>query len=115
MLTFDCRDYLETVLPALLQQSDAPRLGKEVVVQFVVSDRADCDRYYAISDERLQVGAGISDRVDLTLGICAEDLLALGSNSLDVARALRTDRLKVMGDDSLLLWLADRLAAQPRA
>jgi hypothetical protein len=113
MVAFDCREYLETVLPALILRTDAPRLERSVVLQFVVTDRPGCDRYYELSDEGLKVGEGISDRVDLTVGICAEDLASLSRNALDVPRALGTRRLKVMGDDSLLLWLSARLAAQP--
>ncbi len=114
-ITFDCREYLGTVLPALLQRSHTPRLGKEVVIQFVVTDREDCNRFYAITDQGLRVGEGVSDKVDLTLGFAADDLAAFSRSELDVERALAASRLKVMGDTTLLGWLSSRLQTATHA
>jgi|CXWL01.1.fsa_nt_gi putative sterol carrier protein len=112
-ITFDCREYLGTVLPALLQRSRTPRLGKEVVIQFVITDREGCDRFYVISDGGLEVGEGVADKVDLTLGFAADDLSTFSRFELDVDRALGTSRLKVMGDTALVGWLSSRLQAPP--
>jgi ubiquinone biosynthesis protein UbiJ len=114
-VTFDCAAYLHTVLPALLQRAQTPPLGRQVVIQFLVIDRAGCEIFYSIDDEQLRVGQGVSNRVDLTLAFCAADLSAFGDHSLDVARAVRTGRLKVMGDVALVQWLSSRLAARPAA
>lgn len=112
-ITFDCREYLGTVLPALLQRSHTPQLGKEVVIQFVVTDRENCNRFYVISDQGLRVGDGVSDKVDLTLGFAEGDLSAFSRAELDIERALAASRLKVMGDTTLVSWLASRLEAAP--
>lgn len=115
MLTFDCSEYLGTVLPALVQRSPNPRLNKDVVIQFVVSDREGCDRFYSISGNSLRIGEGVSDRVDLTLGLAADDLQAFSRAELDVERALASRRLKVLGDETLVTWLSSRLSNRGRS
>lgn len=113
MIAFDCQEYLETVLPALLQRGKTPRLDHPAVVQFLVTDREGCAWHYDISADRVVAGQGPSDRADLTVAMCADDLAAFSRHTLDVGRAVLSQRLKVMGDSSLLRWLAARLSAPP--
>lgn len=105
----DPKGYLLEILPALWAHGAPPR--PEVVVQFLVIDRGDCDLIYHFDGAGLHVLGGVADRVDLTLAIRSDDLVAFARQELDVDRALRTRRLKVHGDLSLLPWMAERIAA----
>jgi predicted lipid carrier protein YhbT len=106
----EARHYLETELPRLLASSPVPRLAKPAVIQFVIVDRPDCDFAYTIAGDGVAVSREIADEVDLTISFVAADLLAFKSRKLDVERALRTRRMKVLGDVSLLAFMAERLA-----
>jgi len=109
MLT-SCADYLDTIFPALIARGTGPRPPADLVVQVLITDRHGDDRFYRISEEAVVVGDGVSDDVDLTLAFEADALLELAVNSLDVPAALAARRLRVYGDESHLLWLAQRMA-----
>jgi hypothetical protein len=110
-MEFNCAEYLETVLPGLLQRSVEPELSREATVQFVVRDRPECLFFYELGPRTVVARRGISDQVDLTVSIYSSDLYDLSRNALDAGRALRTSRLKVLGDSSLLAWMSTRLSA----
>lgn len=103
----DCEEWLAKVLPALLAKGGA---SPQRVIQLVVMDREDCTFTYTVDGPKVEVERGIADRFDLGIAMPAADMEAFAVNRLDVTRALRTGRLKVTGDESLLLWLADRLS-----
>lgn len=103
----DCPKFLGTDLPSLLSRNTAG--APDAVIQVIVVDRQDCDLAYFISPEGVAVRPGISDRCDLTLAFVGEDVAALAEGRLDVKRALRTRRLKVIGDESLLVWMSKQL------
>src|SRR5262245_51077677 len=102
MAELDVRKYLERDLPALL--SRAGGLGRRAVIQWVVVDRDDCDVAYRFGERGLEVSFEPADDVDLTLAFVSADLCAFSERKLDVTRALRTRRLKISGDESLLAW-----------
>lgn len=104
--TFEARNYLERELPALLGRS---RCDKRAVIQWVVIDRQDCDFAYHFGDDGVVVSQEIAGESDLTLAFVSADLRAFSERTLDVARALRTRRLKITGDETLLAWMAERL------
>ena len=113
LVGFDSRRYLEQALPALLGAPDASEAeGVEVdaVIQFEVTDLDGYRVHYHFHEGRLDVLKGEAPRVDLAIEIASAELLALSRNTLNTQVALKTSRLKVTGDDRLLLWLADRLA-----
>lgn len=106
-MTLDCETYLEEMLPALLRVGPAP--SREVVVQLVVGDGSDV--FYRIGPEGVEVGHGVSDRVDVTLAFRKRsDVVDFARAELDIESALRTERLKIHGDEELLPWLAERLS-----
>jgi ubiquinone biosynthesis protein UbiJ len=105
----DVRRYLETELPALLAL--AGDIDRRAVVQWIVVDREDCDLAYRFGEDGLEVSNDLADDVDLTLAFVSADLIAFAQQKLDVARALRSRRLKITGDESLLAWMAERLTA----
>src|SRR4051812_31291358 len=109
-----CEETLETLLPALLRRHPAALADlatRGAVVQFIVPDNRKCRYFYSFEgDARLVVGKGVSDRVDLTLSFVSEDLEKFVDSTLDFDHALRTQRVKVMGDASLLLGIAAALA-----
>lgn len=111
-----CEETLETLLPALLRRNPgamADLATRGAVVQFIVPDNKACRYYYTFeTPSRLVVGKGVSDRVDLTLSLVSEDLEKFLESTLDFDHALRTQRVKVMGDASLLLGLAAALAGR---
>jgi hypothetical protein len=113
-----CEETLETVLPALLRRNPgalADLATRGAVVQFIVPDKKTCRFFYSFEgDARLVVGKGVSDRVDLTLSMVSEDLEKFLDSTLDFDHALRTQRVKVMGDASLLLGIAAALAGRPQ-
>jgi ubiquinone biosynthesis protein UbiJ len=113
LLEIDPPTYLRQVLPALLAKAEAPAL-KDAVIQFLVVDRTDCDLVYRFSATGLEVVAGVSDEVDLTLAFVSGDLVDFAKQKLDMPRALRTKRLKIHGDTALLEWMADRLSDASR-
>lgn len=99
--------YLEEVLPALLTVGLPP--NREVVIQFVVADGVDV--FYRFVGGDLQVVRGVSDDVDLTLAFRRQsDVVAFAEAKLDLPGALRSERLKIHGDEELLPWLAERLS-----
>lgn len=110
MSDFDPRAYLLERLPGLLGLASTPRLNHPAVIQWIVADRSDCDLAYRVSNEGIQVVEELADEVDLTLAFFSADLRAFSEQTLDVARALRTRRLKINGDETLLAWMAERLA-----
>jgi hypothetical protein len=106
-VALDCETYLEALLPTLLRAGQPP--GRDVVVQFVVADGSNV--FYRIGPEGVEVGRGVSDRVDLTLAFRqSRDVVDFARAELDVVVALRTQRLKIHGDEELLPWLAERLS-----
>lgn len=120
-----CEETLETLLPALLRRNPgamADLATRGAVVQFIVPDNKACRYFYAFETDaaaasgsdaaRLVVGKGVSDKVDLTLSFVSEDLEKFVESTLDFDHALRTKRVKVMGDASLLLGLAAALAGR---
>lgn len=117
-----CEETLETLLPALLRRNPgamADLATRGAVVQFIVPDNKACRYFYtfetvmeAKAPARLVVGKGVSDEVDLTLSLVTEDLEKFLQSTLDFDHALRTQRVKVMGDASLLLGLAAALAGR---
>lgn len=109
MAELDVRAYLGEELPELL--AVAGGIDRAAVVQWVIVDREDCDFAYRFADGVLEVSQDPADDVDLTIAFVSADLAAFSAGTLDVARALRTRRLKITGDESLLAWLAERLAA----
>jgi hypothetical protein len=111
-MQFEPKDYLEHVFPALLRASTVPPPKETTVVQLVLADLDGADWFYEISERGVEAKRGISDRVDLTLSFYSKDLAALSENTLDVAKATRTRRIKVMGDASVLRWLSRRLEVQ---
>ena len=104
----DVKNYLEKELPALLSRAVTPVLGRAAVIQWIVSDREDCDVVYRITAQGIAVASELADDVDLTLAFLSADLTAFSERKLDVARALRTRRLKIDGDETLLAWMAER-------
>src|SRR5687768_1629441 len=100
-----CHDTLSTVLPSLLRRSPGA-VAEGVVLQLVVPDHEDCRYFYTFAKDDVLVTKGVSDKVDLTLSLVSEDLARFLDASLDIEHALRTRRMKVMGDESLLLALA---------
>jgi hypothetical protein len=108
-VTFDFEEWLSRILPALL--ADAPgAAAPRRVIQLVVMDREECAFTYVLEGSEVHVERGIADAFDLGIALPGADLEAFAKNRLDVRRALHAGRLKVTGDESLLLWLADRLA-----
>lgn len=111
-----CEETLETLLPALLRRNHgalADLSTRGVVVQFIVPDNKACRYFYSFEgDAKLVVGKGVSDKVDLTLSMVSEDLEKFFDSTLDFDHALRTQRVKVMGDASLLLNIAAALAGR---
>jgi ubiquinone biosynthesis protein UbiJ len=105
---FEAREYLEHELPALLANAKTG-LARNVVIQWIVVDREDCDLAYRISEKGIEIGYELADDVDLTIAFVSDDLCAFSERKLDVARALRTRRLKIDGDETLLSWMAARL------
>ena len=106
-MALDCQSYLEEMLPNLLRLGAAP--AREVVVQFVVGDNGNV--FYRIGPEGVDVVRGVSDRVDLTLAFQRQlDVVGFARAELDLASALRTERLEIHGDEELLPWLAERLS-----
>lgn len=103
-------DYLGAVLPALLAKGRAAPPKASLVVQVLVADLEGCEWFYSVEGDRVEARQGLSDRVDLTLSFLAADVSALSAGELDVARAVRTGRLRVMGDEGVLGWLSKRLA-----
>lgn len=102
----DAATYLEEVLPALLSVGLPP--SRSVVIQFVVADGVDV--FYRFEAGQLRVLRGISDDVDLTLAFRRQsDVVRFANAQLDVTSALRSERLKIHGDEELLPWLAERL------
>jgi hypothetical protein len=105
-VALDCQTYLEELLPTLLSAGEPPARG--VVVQFVVADGSDV--FYSIGPDGVEVGHGVSDRVDLTFAFKrSRDVVDFARAELDVPKALRTRRLKIHGDEELLPWLAARM------
>ena len=104
----DCEDWLSNVLPTLL--SEPAGTSPQRVIQFVVMDREDCAFTYLVDGAEVTVERGIADRFDLGIALPAADLESFAVNRLDIKRALLAGRLKVTGDESLLLWLAERLS-----
>src|SRR5262245_5986160 len=104
--------FLGSELPALLSGGRSGAETPDAVIQMIVVDRDDCDLAYLVSRDGIAVQLGISDRCDLTLSFLDADLGALAEGRLDVARAVRTRRLKVMGDTRLLSWMSERLIAR---
>ena len=101
---------LETVLPALLRR-DPRALAEGTVVQLIVPD--DKARYfYPFTRDDVVVQRGLADKVDLTLSMVSEDLQRFLEATLDFDHAIRTKRVKVMGDASLLLGLATALGGK---
>lgn len=107
---FDPRVYLLERLPALLALATTPRLNHPAVIQWIVADVDGCDIAYRVSNEGIEAVAELADEVDLTIAFFSVDLQAFSEQKLDVARALRTRRLKINGDETLLAWMAERLA-----
>jgi hypothetical protein len=107
---FEANIYLSSELPALLGAATTPAVPKSAIIQWVVVDRADCDFVYRISEEGVAVSSEIADDADLTVSFVSADLRDFSEHKLDVARALRTKRLKITGDENLLAWMAERLA-----
>ena len=106
-VALDCETYLQELLPALLRVGPVP--ARDVVVQFVVADGTDV--FYRIDARGVEVGRGVSDRVDLTVAFRRrQDVVDFARAALNVTTALRTERLKIHGDEELLPWLAERLA-----
>ena len=106
-----CEETLETLLPALLRRNPGA-VAAGAVVQFIVPDQKTCRYFYTFERDDVVVGKGVSDKVDLTLSLVSEDLERFLDSTLDVDHALRTQRMKVMGDASLLLGLAAALAGR---
>src|SRR5687768_16000521 len=106
-VSLDCQTYLEELLPALLRIGQPPT--RDVVLQFVVADGSNV--FYRIGAEGVEVGRGVSDRVDLTLAFRkGRDVVGFARAELDLVAALRTQRLKIHGGEELLPWLAERLS-----
>jgi alkyl sulfatase BDS1-like metallo-beta-lactamase superfamily hydrolase len=110
---FTCEETLETVLPALLRRNPGA-VADGSIVQFIVPDQQACRYFYTFRQKGVVVDKGLSDRVDLTLSLVSEDLGRFLDATLDFEHAVRTQRMKVMGDAELLLALASALAG-PRA
>ncbi len=108
-MKLDVEDYLAKVLPALLSDGARTSSGQRVI-QMVVVDREECAYTYVIHGSDVRVERGVAELFDLGIALPEADLEAFSQNKLDVARALRSGRLKISGDETLLLWLADRLA-----
>ncbi len=106
-----CEETLEALLPALLRRSPGA-VGEGAVLQIVVPDVAGCRYHYTFAGGDVAVQKGVSDRVDLTLSLVSADLARLFEGALDVEHAVRTRRMKVMGDESLLLALSDAVAGR---
>lgn len=100
---------LREVLPTLLLSSPRPQMP-QAVIQFVVTDRPDCDVAYYCSPPTLEIIDGLVDDVDVTLTLSSEDLLAFTRRALDVPQAIRSRRLKVLGRARVLDWLTARIA-----
>jgi len=111
-MRFEPRQWLETVLPALLRSSTIAPPKPTTVIQLVISDRDDLDWVYEISRDAVNSRQGVSDDVDLTLSFFSKDIAALSANELDVARAVRASRIKVMGNQDVLRWFAQRLEVE---
>jgi hypothetical protein len=107
--SFDCVDYLKNVLPSLIGSAGNGSKAEGAVIQFVVVDRDDCDLAYRISRDGIAVTEGVADDCNLTLAFVADDVAAFSRGELDVRRALRRSRLRVLGDAGLLEWMSKRL------
>ena len=80
-----------------------------VVIQMMLVDWQDCDFFYRVTKEGVRVREGIADDGDVALAFISEDLAAFSEGRLDADRALGSQRLKVMGDENILLWMANLL------
>jgi hypothetical protein len=109
-LRFGVQTYLEEVLPVLLSQSADLGPKPTTVIQFIVVDLDRGDWFYVIEGDHVEVKRGLSDRADLTLSFYSRDLGDLSEDKLNVKRAVRISRIKVMGDEQVLSWLSTRLA-----
>lgn len=108
---FDCRSYLAVELPDQLRKGARTDAQPIIVIQVLVVDQPSCRFAYRIGPSEVHVSPGVNDEAHLTLAFTSRDLEAFSRGSLDAQDAIRSTRLKVMGDERLLLWLSDRIAA----
>ena len=100
------RQYLREVLPSLIN----PKLfGERGVVQFLVIDDQQADHFLTITPKGVHPQPGRATQPELTLAFLGDDLLAFARGELDVDRALGDRRLRIYGNEELLLRLASAL------
>jgi hypothetical protein len=109
--SFDCRRFLEQVLPELFCMPGDGISDFDAIIQFEVTDLNGYCVHYHFHQGSLDVRQGKAPQADLEIALGSTELAALSRNELHADEALKSARLKVAGDDRLLLWLADRLAA----
>jgi hypothetical protein len=102
-------EILDIVLPALLRKKPHS-LDDGTVLQLIVPD-AGARCFYRWSDGEVLVRRGVADKVDLTLSLPADDLESFLDATLDFEHGLRTRRLRLFGDASLLLPIAESMGA----
>lgn len=104
---FDAHAYLREHLPSVLARTKPPADG--AMFQVTVMDREDCDVAYRFAGETVEVLHAPRDDARLTLAFTSRDLGRLTHANFDIARAVRTGRIRALGDLGVLEWLAGAL------
>ncbi len=107
-----CEKYLGVDFPDQLRASGKGAGAMSATIQMLVVDRPNCRYAYTIEPSSVTVFEGVAFDAHLTLAFKASDLEAFSRGMLDADEAIRSERLKVMGDARLLTRLADRLSPE---